>query len=594
MKVLFVASTDSYNFSLPPLAHKFMERGHRVKVLLTQQGDEHNRMFYGSGLPYEFYEGEFESPEQCDVAVYQALQNPVLLKALEKHRVFRISMVYHLVPPQYVLGEGFANAHLTFCFGESFRESQIANGVYHELVPIGSPQHDELVELSETEENSKTILFLEQHFYPAGNEGKSQLADMLLDAAKRLSDYRIVVKPRTIPSELKLAKHKAAHIYDFIQARCEGHVPDNLILLEEHLDLNALTAKATVVATTFSTAAFPAILLNKPVVFVSGFATEDTEFYNRKVIESYYDGLRETGCVVDFRGFVAHLPQTAPVPKMVRDRLYYNYDGKASDRIVTMTEFLYQNVIERDIVPPILGLSYDNYESEIHHYISTYGDSRNRENELAWQINCLYNKALEEFYLVNLRSGHLLAEGYTELREMLSTTRRATLECIEAGDDDQAVEQFSTKCKEQAWAHLRRQIEGLVSSDKSLPIGFKGWYIGFLYEQAEFERIKSLPSRFHVPDYLLYAGLIATTEKRYAGAQVLLEEFLKEHEKAQYRYTPAFHDSTLQQARWALIKSYLAQLRLPKAIAMYRRIEDRGSKLRAVSRSLLSYRRSGV
>jgi len=140
---------------------------------------------------------------------------------------------------------------VVFCFGKKFIDDQERLGIDKKIIPAGSPLFDDIYKYKNIKPK-KQILFLEQHFFPKGKKGKKELALMLLNLAKYNPEYKIIVKPRTIPSEVKNnPTHKAKHLYKYIY-KISPILPENLILLTKHKDLIQLIVESEIVGTTFS------------------------------------------------------------------------------------------------------------------------------------------------------------------------------------------------------------------------------------------------------------------------------------------------------------------------------------------------------
>jgi tetratricopeptide (TPR) repeat protein len=529
MKLLFLASTDSYNFALPPLIKEARKRGHIVDVFCSETAYEHTRMFIQNGINFEPFK-KIPDIKQYDVAIYQALQNPAVLKQFKKAKIPRFSMVYHLVNPHYVFGEGFSNAHITFCFGDQFKQWQEANGVKHTLIPIGSPQYDGLHKLSQNIQVTPTILIIETHYYPAHPEGKAQYAEVILKTARKNPDYKFVVKPRTVPSQITEAKHKAEHLYDYIDKVSEGSLPSNLTLLTEHKDLNQLIADARVVVSTWSTAIIPAMLLQKPILVLSGFKHLDLEYWNNKAVESFYDYLKGLGGVIHFSELPDKIESAKPAPKEFVDNLYYKFDGRASSKILDFIERVVDLGAGNDLSLVDTFEDWNDYLIKLECATS----KQNINNNLG-EINYIYNCMLDQYYLPNLRSGYLLDDSYRRFQNEINTLR------VRAISSDDPPNIFKNRLKKIFEDSIKKDTDAVLDSNKPLLPGFKGWLISFWFERGEYERILQLPDDFQIADYFYFVGRIYEKQGMRREAIESLNKFIKMCHDTTYVISPALN-----------------------------------------------------
>lgn len=546
MRVLFIAGTDSYNFTLIPLAEEFVRKGHNVMIIKTAAGYQHNHMIDGSRLPSEYFNGKsIKDIENYDLAIYEAVSSDKIIRMIEENNIFSFSMCFHFLPESYVMGAGFLKSNITFCLGDYFKNAQLKNGILHEIVPVNSPQYD-TAQYRDSKAVEKMVLFLEQHFYPAGTEGKRELADILVRTAKENRNYKFVVKPRTIPSELKNSKHKAPHIYDFIENICT-EIPENLILLKDHEDLVDLVRKAEIVGTTFSTAVLPAIIMEKPVFWLKGFKCEETQYYNNSMIEKYYSMLESSGNVIDFRELPERLRTMTKVSGAFADTHIYDIKGKASVKIVEIAEFLNDRVISRNIKLPYLNFDYKNYKSLIDEYVAGHdnelaGDQKNRDI-----LRYIYNTTLELFYLLNLMAGFSFDDKVSEISQKLKK------EYFEYSDKELDSEKFRLICKE-AYKEFENSVADYAEKNfHLLPPGLKGWFIKWTFLNSR-EKLSELKYDDLPLDYYYYSAILKMDEGDFKDAETQLQGFLNLYSKVEYGYTECCYEWAEKSARQMIEK----------------------------------------
>ena len=552
VKILLIASTDSYNFSLPRLFTCFKNKGHEVTVLQTEYGKEHN--FAIKNLPVKKYFGTVRNIRSYDFAVFENVLNEELLNQLHSANVFCVSMYFHAFPMQYVLGSGYLYGNLTFSLGENFKEAQQRNGVIQEIIPIGSPQYDDMEVDSQSSE--KTLLFLEQHFYPAGDKGKQQLATTLIETAENNPDYKIIVKPRSLPKYHDQSKHKSKHIYSYIEKQCENKLPDNLVLLNEHKDLLELINQSCVVATTFSTAIYPCLIANKSVIWVSGFESEDIHYYNNKVVDSYYSQYSETDNIVHYSRLSESLAKAKPVNRNVVNSIVYMADRHAAERIVEVLEYLYKIVVERNLLLPYLDLSYENYQKKIEEYIANDNIKSRCDVVYIYNLNREYNANLDQFYRLFMTAGYANEEVFTDLKTGLTAIKAKYLDDVNYASN--TIESFRTACRGCTVKHIRKYSAELKQLGH-LTEDFKSTYVRWLYEERYYQELLTLGSPFNCLDQDLYKTLVKYKNNDINAGTLIweLERFKAEHTATLFPRTLFYTATTLNEIEKHLIFAYL-------------------------------------
>lgn len=168
MNILIIGSTDSYNQSLLGIARAFKKNNHKVSILYTHKEEVHNKSIFCEDIDSKYW-FEFDDYNSYHITIYgNILNREVLFKVLET-KMLKISIFFHLVIDDFILGGAHLNADMTLCYGQRFIDSQIKNGIVHNFMATGVPFENSVSSFSE---NNKVFLFLEQHFYPSGEKGK--------------------------------------------------------------------------------------------------------------------------------------------------------------------------------------------------------------------------------------------------------------------------------------------------------------------------------------------------------------------------------------------------------------------------------------
>ncbi len=513
MRILIIASTDSYNVSLLKISLEFKRNGDDVLILFTHKEDVHNHMLFNKEVKTIYWD-EFDEYEKYEVAIYGNILNSEVLNKVLKENYLKISLFFHLIPDEYVLGGAHLYADYTFCFGEKFVDNQIKNGIKHNIIPIGIPFD---IHLSQNiPESKKIFLFLEQHFYPSGKKGKEQLAEFLIELAQKHKNYNIVVKPRALEDE-ENTKHKAEHLYRYFK-----EIPTNLILLKEHLDLEELSKKADIVATTFSTAVMPAILLNKPVIFINGFSMIETYFYNTPMVNNYYKMYKSTGNIFNYKLFPSNLDELKVINKDFKNYLFYKREKKFEKSIIEFAYFMkeYKGKL-------LFSTTIDNYKINVNKKLDTFP-----------QIYRTMNSILEEFYRINIITGFRLEK---ERKELLYEINNNNFLELEKNLQKEKLNILKNK-------YIEEGLNRILKDYKRYPIGFKGFYLKYLYDNKLENKMMELPKNWQIADYFYNLYLFNRNKNKELSIKYL-KIYIKISQKAQYRFTHLYEDSMIEKAK---------------------------------------------
>jgi hypothetical protein len=559
-----------------------VDSGHDVTVLKTEYGKEHN--FAIRDLPAKRYLGYIRNIKSYDFAVYENVLDLDLLEKLQNAGVYCISMYFHAFPNEYVMGSGYLYGNLTFCLGANFKVAQKNNGVLQEILPTGSPQYDDID--IKVGVNERVLLFLEQHFYPAGDNGKTQLATTLIETAKENPNYKIIVKPRSLPEFHNQSKHSSRHIYTYIENECAGKLPENLILLRVHQALLPLIEQSSMVATTFSTAIYPCLIARKPVIWVAGFDSEDIHYYNNNVIDSYYSLYKLTGRVLHFSKLSRSLNSAKPVESNLAEEIIYKVDRNAGARIVEILEYIYSNVISKGILLPYLDLDYENYKEKIDAYISAGSIEDNNTIRCLSKLNRLFNVCLDQFYRLYMSAGYLDGEILTELHRELKEIREKQISLLASGQHD--LKDYENACSNCTVEYIKKYAQALQQSGQ-LSDDFKSTYVRWLYNQHSYNEFIAIGESFRCKDYDLYKALLSY-KQRLLGANVLirlLEKYRCEIINEEFPKTLFYTKTTLNEIDRYLILLYAKRLNIFRVVLLV--TEYWRSNKREVVKKIVTY-----
>jgi hypothetical protein len=184
------------------------------------------------------------------------------------------------------------------------------------------------------------------------------------------------------------------------------------------------------------------------------------------------------------------------------------------------------------------------------------------------------NHSLEDFYLLNVKTGFQLKKAHRDLLEELIKYRNNLLTTYKNGHETPVaiVDQYGAFCLEKTKHYIVFSMEHLIETDTKVPDGFKGFYIKQLFDQNKWDELQSLPSSYHIADYGYYSALMAKKQKRYKEALTLLENCLSEHNTAEYTYTDFYDDKTLVNIRKNLLVLFLKRGNFIRSILQAREL----------------------
>ena len=207
--------------------------------------------------------------------------------------------------------------------------------------------------LSELYAVASRFLFIDSGHMPFGRSGKTQVADMLLKVARTFPEYRVVIKPRWLRGAVQqhFAHKNTEHLYDVIEARCQGEVPPNLVMLSEHRELGALVSESDVVLSLYSTAILNAMLQDKPVLILTGWDCEDKwDLRSKTTIRNMKEFFSTSGCAVDIGEVCDYLPKGLKTCERFMQEVM-PYRDPAAGRIVDTMEYVHSAFLQNGVFP---------------------------------------------------------------------------------------------------------------------------------------------------------------------------------------------------------------------------------------------------
>lgn len=345
MKVLVVSFNDGDNMAIENVLYELKTRGHEITIFARYQDENSIRMFHGLGAKIRsFKELTSDIAKEYDVA-FCSVNMMIHLKYLD---------IYIFVYSQY-FKEFFMTDGADFLF--TYRNGAMPRCDYHcASMQVGDSKDDHPA--IKATRVTKRLLYIDTGHLPFGKKGKTQIADMLLEICQKFPDYELCIKPRWLRAQNVNYTHKnTEHLYTVIEERCNGQLPDNLNMLNEHRNMQELIDSSDTVITPYTTAIADVILRNKPLIVVSGWDCEDKWDARYTDIAYQHDFFAESGCMVDYREVTNYLPYGLQAKQSFADL----FMGGASKRIADVMEYVYDKFLSRGIYPEAIDYNYENY-----------------------------------------------------------------------------------------------------------------------------------------------------------------------------------------------------------------------------------------
>ncbi len=353
MNILVIASADATNLSIENIIKEFVRRNHKVEVYGMFDDYKSNRMFINMELPvHQINELTTDIIAKYDIAFC----------GTDAMRVLRWADIY-VFNYNFIFINRWPSEGSDFMFTickERFSPMRMEEDC--SVMPIGDPKGDFLEKKSD--KNFQKILYIDAGHFPFGKKGKYQIANMLLDICNNFPEYEIVVKPRWLRADTNIT-HRSTHLYLIIDELTGGNVPNNLKLLDRHLDLAELIDDSICVITTSYSTYLDVALRGKNVLIVGGLDSEEQyEMRKNVTMREMTELAANTGCLVNYKEIIQYLPKGLPCKKEHLDKLLA-YQTDVSERIVNAVEWIYEHFIKYGRFPKIKKYDYETYQQEM-------------------------------------------------------------------------------------------------------------------------------------------------------------------------------------------------------------------------------------
>lgn len=348
MRVLVATWIDAANLSIENIVKELVARGHQLEIYAHYMDSKSIRMFTELNIP--IHDAKALNPKiirKFDLA----FTAESAMRALKFSDIYAFS--YNNIPDTLVTdGSDFM---FTMVKDRNLRWREDCA-----TMPIGIAKND-APKVCEKPKNQ--FLYIDAGHNPFGEEAKLRVAGMLLNICRNFPNHKLVIKPRWLPGDNKQAHRSGLHIYEMLRKVANGALPDNLVLLEEHRNLQNLIDESVSVITTSVSCYLDVAARDKGCIVVDGLGGEEA-FGTRTPLHNIYVSARESGCCVNYQDVLCHLPNGILCnPSHFQKRIAYK-DG-VSKRIVDVMEYIFENYLKKGKYPAIQEYDYCSYREAL-------------------------------------------------------------------------------------------------------------------------------------------------------------------------------------------------------------------------------------
>lgn len=493
MNILILAAFDSANYVYPNLIKELKKRGHNYYVAIANKYDSVNyKMLIENNIELTYYQNIKDVIlDTIDIAFIPANHGngnfAPLFRRIKAKNIFTISLL-HLNLISYV------NEHVDciLCMGKNSTDYSYSCGFKYPCINIGNPQYDDIIINRKKRiklNKIKNVMIIEQGAYPCGDVGKQQLADTLVAIARDNPAMRFVVKPRYVPFETDGIVHAfKKHFYDYI-----NDCPENLILQQEYVSLEAMIKDFDAAITLCSTAYLDAALYGLPVMFLKGFDSEEVFNLPKANFDRMYAQLDKFGTVIDYRDVLGKPLKFRYLDRDELELTVYHHNEPASARFVDLFEFIKANYADKKLkFKSGFVMDYDDFIKNSN-TIPTISISDDK-----FELYKKYSNKLNKIF-ANLTFRDRCLKWMVDMSPLyhywdIEITHNMTEE-----DVDKIIEHLDVDSKNIIFSWFDNNMD-LVSDDAII----QHYYFTYLYESGRYDDILNYSGNLVVPEVLDY------------------------------------------------------------------------------------------
>lgn len=512
MNLLFVSGYDSMNYTLAECAAEARRRGHGALVVVRDAADRENYgMFTRRGIPTVSV-GDFDcrSLDRIDIVVTSPVK-PYYYRALfdEIHARGLFVIAFAALFSSVVMRE---YPDLVLCLGEAKKEEFDRYALKYSCISVGNPQYDALPDhrrsRKEDPDRIRRVLIVDQGGYPYGRKGKEQLAQTLKAIARNDPGRIYEIKRRYSGKKVSSRTHAVSEsLADFMT-----DLPENLRFLGTDQELEELLGVYDAMITTWSTAFVDALVMDLPLVLISGLDSEDRFDVRAQRIDEAYEDLRQTGCVRDYRDLQQGRISFSRADEAYRQHMLYGAESKSAPRVLDLMELLCEKVTDRGLrFGEVFQTDYETFMNHPGMAAMVRADDARYLRKRKYLIR--FNDKMQEWVYLNRCMGNVL-----------------NLDALKGYYEPEADEDFDRKLKRAGKKYQKardvffKSADGkrLVSSDRIL----QDFYFDWLYERGHGDELQEPGVPILAPESRFY--------------NLCMQELDRGHTKEGFRYLDAF------------------------------------------------------
>ncbi len=357
MKVIMVLRRDTNNFTIAHILRKMIDRGHKVDVYSYFLEKNHLYMVEKSDIEIkDAYSLTRKKMEEYDIAfVFPAFFEQIFIDNSE----LMLAEIYYFSFDTTYLDEPIWGTDFMFERGGGWRPKlNYGHRTECTYMIVGDPKHD-MEDIKHIDEITNRFLFIDSGHYPFGMEGKREVAKFLLSVCEKFPNYELVVKPRFLKGDTNVTHKNTLHLYTVITELTKGVIPDNLVLLQEHKDLNKEIAKAHTVICMYTTAYIDAAVQGKGLIILDHLPNEENADLR---IETHWKPGRaimaSSNCMVDYKEALRYLPEGLKCKEEHIKKQIYSVCN-VSEKMVTIIEWIWKEFLSKGRYPKLGEFYYD-------------------------------------------------------------------------------------------------------------------------------------------------------------------------------------------------------------------------------------------
>lgn len=553
MNVLVLLYKDVYNIPTRHIVDVLLNEGNYVEIYAKYMDNIHIRMF--DGLIVKPIDKLTQSCIEKADFIYSAASFAAMPEFLEVRKyIFTFSTAFM---------DEIANfSDYTFT-QRDYKNAIISDNYiverdnYIKTLPgsvIGNPKFDYRKKTS-IEVNNQQILFIDAGHFPFGDCGKRQEAKMLLDIAQKHPEKKIVVKPRFLKEDSNVTHRNSGHLYEYIHELSAGQIPNNLVLLNKHLDLEQLVQESCLIITPELTTSYLDIgFYEKRGLIASGFESEYTLTHNEAHINRFKKIEQRSGLCVPYQRINECIPDGREFNKNHLYEMGVINQG-AAKRAVEIMEDIYKRYLINNLYPsPYEDNGFINFEQvQSQRYTKklyeTYENVSYRIDELdfseisksiesIWKSKMIFTKS--EYLKIKKKLDKKVSQIILKSKSMLMGNEFKESYYLKAVNDLGRIEEenIDDYCAKQMFYWCRAMSRVKQSKFSEAREDFEKFF--FLYKKNKYEKsLADLP--YSLRNYYLWNGicnyelnnidlaykLLFEAKQRMIGDNADLEKYLK-------------------------------------------------------------------